>query len=119
MAIKINSKVKAYLEKNKKEVVDFRAGDTIKVVYKEDDGDKGQPLQTFEGVCIAKKGGSQAGATFTLRKDSSNIGVEKTFPLFSSRLEEISIVRKGKVRRSKLFYLRGLSKRAARIKERR
>jgi len=119
MAIKINSKVEAYLKKKQKDVISFRAGDTIKVVYREDDKDKGQPMQTFEGVCIAKKGGSQPGATFTLRKDSSNIGVEKTFPLFSSRLEKIEIVRKGKVRRAKLFYLRGLSKRAARIKERR
>tara|TARA_B100000029_G_C17538918_1_gene945937 strand:+ start:929 stop:1288 length:360 start_codon:yes stop_codon:yes gene_type:complete len=119
MAIKINSKIKAYLEKNKKDTIEFRAGDTLKVVYREDDKDKGQPLQTFEGVCISKKGGSQAGATFTLRKDSSNIGVEKTFPLFSSRLEKIEVTRKGKVRRAKLFYLRGLSKRAARIRERR
>lgn len=95
---------------------EFRAGDTVAVHYKIKEGDR-ERIQIFEGVVIAKKGGGVR-ATFTVRKISYGIGVERIFPLHSPLIEKIEVKRLGKVRRAKLYYLRGLSRKAARIKER-
>ena len=93
----------------------FRAGDTLRVNVRVKEGEK-ERLQAFEGVCIARKG-SGVSATFTVRKISSGIGVERIFPLHSPMLESIGVVRRGRVRRAKLFYLRELTGKATRIKE--
>lgn len=93
----------------------FRSGDTLKVFVKIKEGDKSR-IQLFEGLVIARQG-SGIGETFTVRKMSSQIGVERTFPVHSPVIDHIEVVRHGKVRRNKLYYLRGLSGKAARIKE--
>jgi large subunit ribosomal protein L19 len=98
------------------DVPPFRAGDTVRVSVRVKEGDK-ERLQAFEGVCIARRG-SGVSATFTVRKISSGIGVERIFPLHSPMLADISVVRRGRVRRAKLFYLRNLTGKATRIKER-
>jgi large subunit ribosomal protein L19 len=94
---------------------DFKAGDTVRVHVKIVEGDK-ERTQIFQGVVISKrKGGTRA--TFTVRKVSYGIGVERIFPLYSPRIEKIEVVSRGKVRRAKLYYLRKLRGKAARIKE--
>ncbi len=98
------------------DILDFRAGDTVAVHYNIKEGDR-RRNQIFEGVVIAKKGGGSR-ETFTVRKISYGIGVERIFPVHSPLINKIEIKRKGKVRRAKLYYLRGLSKKASRIKER-
>lgn len=95
---------------------DFRAGDTVRVYVKIIEGEK-ERTQVFEGVVISKKSG-RARATFTVRKVSYGIGVERIFPLYSPRIERIEVVSRGRVRRAKLYYLRKLRGKAARIKER-
>jgi len=95
---------------------DFRSGDTVAVHYKIKEGER-ERIQIFEGVVIAKKGGG-ASETFIVRKVSYGVGVERIFPLHSPLIDKIDVKRKGKVRRAKLYYLRGLSKKASRIKER-
>jgi len=100
----------------RQDLPEFRSGDTIAVHYKIKEGDR-QRIQIFEGVVIAKKGGSIR-ETFMVRKVSYGVGVERIFPLHSPLIDEISVRRKVKVRRAKLYYLRGLSKKASRIKER-
>ena len=100
----------------KTEVPDFRAGDTVAVHYNIKEGDR-RRIQVFEGVVIAKKGGGIR-ETFTVRKVSYGTGVERIFPVHSPLIEKIEIKRQGKVRRAKLYYLRGLSKKASRIQER-
>lgn len=95
---------------------DFRPGDTVAVHYKIKEGER-ERIQVFEGVVIAKKGGS-ARETFIVRKVSYGVGVERIFPLHSPLIDKIEVKRQGKVRRAKLYYLRGLSKKASRIKER-
>ncbi len=95
----------------------FRPGDTVKVHYRIQEGEEKERVQVFEGVVIRKRG-SGTGATFTVRKISFGIGVERTFPLHSPRIEKIEVVRRGKVRRARLYYLRGRYGKAARIKER-
>ena len=94
---------------------DFRPGDTVKVHIRIIEGNK-ERVQVFEGVVIRRRKGNM-GATFTVRKISHGVGVEKTFALHSPRLEKVEIVYRGKVRRSRLYYLRGLRGKAARIKE--
>ncbi|MDD2489901.1 MAG: 50S ribosomal protein L19 [Bacilli bacterium] len=94
---------------------EFRVGDTVRVEVKIEEG-KRQRLQAFEGIVIAKKGGG-IGETFTVRKMSSKIGVERTFPLHSPKIANLVVVRKGKVRRAKLNFLRHLVKQY-KIKER-
>ena len=94
---------------------DFKPGDTIKVHVKIREGDK-QRIQIFEGVCIAQKHGGVR-ETFTVRKISFGHGVERVFPLHSKVIDKIEIVRKGRVRRGKLYYIRALRGKAARIKE--
>ena len=100
-----------------KDVPEFRAGDTVRVNVKIREGDKFR-VQAFEGVVIAirRKG---VGSTFTVRKVSSGYGVERIFPLFSPIIENIQVVKRGRVRRAKLYYLRERKGKAARIRERR
>lgn len=95
---------------------DFRPGDTVAVHYKIKEGER-ERIQVFEGVVIAKKNGG-ARETFIVRKVSYGVGVERIFPLHSPLIDKIEVMRQGKVRRAKLYYLRGLSKKASRIKER-
>jgi large subunit ribosomal protein L19 len=94
----------------------FRSGDTLRVNVRVREGDK-ERIQAFEGVCIAKRG-SGVSATFTVRKISNGIGVERIFPLHSPMIAEIIVVRRGRVRRAKLYYLRHLTGKATRIRER-
>lgn len=94
----------------------FDPGDTVRVNVRVREGEK-ERTQAFEGVCIAKKGGG-AKETFTVRKVSSGIGVERVFPLHSPMLESIQVVRRGRVRRAKLYYLRARKGKSARIRER-
>ena len=96
---------------------DFAPGDTIRVLYLVKEGTK-ERIQVFEGVCIARKHGG-IGETFTVRKISSGIGVERIFPLHAPTVTGIEVVRRGRVRRAKLYYLRGRRGKAARIPERR
>jgi large subunit ribosomal protein L19 len=100
-----------------KEQPEFRAGDTVRVHVRVVEGDK-ERIQVFQGVVIARRGGGTR-ETFTVRKISGSIGVERIFPLHSPSLNRIEVVRHGKVRRAKLYYLRGLRGKAARIEERR
>ena len=95
---------------------DFRPGDTVKVFIRIVEGDK-ERVQVFQGVVMKRKRGNMD-ATFTVRKISNGVGVEKTFALHSPRLEKIEVVSPGKVRRSRLFYLRERRGKSARIKER-
>lgn len=98
-----------------REIPDFAIGDTLKVSLKVKEGEK-ERLQVFEGVCIARSGGG-ARETFTVRKVSYNEGVERTIPLHSPLIEKILVAKHGSVARAKLFYLRELSGKATRIKE--
>ncbi len=96
-------------------IQDFRPGDSVKVSIMVREGDR-QRIQVFEGVVIRKRGGG-AGTTFTVRRVAREIGVERTFLLHSPVVDSVETVRRGSVRRARLYYLRGLSGRAARIKE--
>jgi large subunit ribosomal protein L19 len=98
-----------------KSVPPFRAGDTLRVNVRVREGDK-ERLQAFEGVCIARRG-SGISASFTVRKISNGVGVERIFPVHSPMIAEISVLRRGRVRRAKLFYLRSLAGKATRIRE--
>ena len=102
-------------ENLKKEVPQFNVGDTVKVFVKVVEGDK-ERLQAYEGIVIAKRNGSIR-ETFTVRRISYGIGVERTFPLHSPRIDKIEVVRKGKVARAKLYYLRERTGKSARVKE--
>ncbi|QOQ39098.1 50S ribosomal protein L19 [Trueperella pecoris] len=97
---------------------DFRAGDTVKVNVKVVEGQRHR-IQVFQGVVIARKGGTGLGATFTVRKTSFGVGVERTFPLHSPNVDSIEVVTRGRVRRAKLYYLRDRHGKAAKIRERR
>lgn len=97
-------------------IPDFTSGDTVNVHYRVREGEK-ERIQQYQGVVISERG-SGPNKTFTVRKISNNVGVERIFPLYSPFIAKIDIVRRGKVRRSKLFYLRDLTGKAARIKER-
>ena len=101
----------------KDEVPEFRAGDTVRVHVRVVEGSK-ERIQVFQGVVIGRRGGGTR-ETFTVRKISGGIGVERVFPLHSPVLDKIEVVRLGKVRRAKLYYLRALRGKAARIEERR
>lgn len=98
-----------------KEFPEFKAGDTVTVTYKIREGNK-ERLQNFQGVVLQRKGNGPT-ATFTVRKISSGIGVERVFPVASPFIEDIKRNKKGKVRRARIFYLRGLRGKKARIKE--
>ena len=101
----------------RKSIPDFRPGDTVQVAVKVVEAGS-ERIQLFEGVVIRRRG-SGLNETFTVRKISNNVGVERIFPLHSPKVAEIKVVRRGKVRRSRLYYLRNLRGKAARIKERR
>ena len=103
-------------EQLKAEVPQFRVGDTVRVHAKIKEGEK-ERIQVFEGVVLKKQGGSSR-ATFTVRKNSNGVGVEKTWPLHSPSVEKVVVVRAGKVRRAKLNYLRGRVGKRAKVKER-
>ncbi len=99
-----------------KSVPDFRAGDTVKVAVRIKEGNK-ERVQNYEGLCIAIRG-QGTGRTFMVRKMGANsVGVERIFPLYSESIESIEVLRRGRIRRAKLFYLRELKGKAARIKE--
>lgn len=112
---KFVAKQEATLQENAK-IPAFGAGDTIKVNVKIKEGSR-ERVQTYEGVCIARKG-TGLGGSFTVRKISFGEGVERTFPLLSPRIESIELVRRGSVRRAKLYYLRDRQGKSARIAER-
>ena len=102
-------------EQLKAEVPQFNTGDTVKVYGKIKEGNR-ERIQVFEGTVIKRQGGSNR-ETFTVRKLSNGVGVEKTWPLHSPFVEDITVVRRGKVRRAKLFYLRDRVGKAAKVKE--
>jgi large subunit ribosomal protein L19 len=99
----------------RQDIPSFRAGDTLRVHVKVKEGQR-ERIQMFEGVVIQRRGGGIS-ETFTVRKISYGVGVERTFPIHSPRVDKIEVIRRGKVRRAKLFYLRQLRGKAARIKE--
>ena len=105
------------MEKARNDLPDFAPGDTIKVLYRVREGQK-ERIQVFQGVCLGRRG-SGMGETFTVRKISGGIGVERIFPYLSPWIEGVDVVRRGRVRRAKLYYLRGLRGKAARIPEKR
>jgi len=102
-------------EQLRTDIPKFDPGDTLRVNVRVREGDK-ERIQAFEGVCIARKGGG-ARETFTVRKISSGVGVERIFPLHSPSIESVTVVRRGHVRRAKLYYLRALRGKKARIRE--
>ena len=110
----IDAVTKGYL---RSDIPAFRPGDNVKVHVRIKEGDR-ERIQIFEGLVIARRGGGIS-ETYTVRKISSGVGVERTFPVHSPMVAKIEVVRLGKVRRAKLNYIRNLSARAARIKERR
>jgi large subunit ribosomal protein L19 len=110
------SLIQAVEEKHlRKDLPTFVPGDTVKVQVKVVEGDK-ERLQAFEGICIRRRGGGLS-ATFTVRKVTYGVGVERTFPVHSPSIDRIEVLRHGQVRRAKLYYLRQLRGKAARIKE--
>ncbi len=109
----------AFIETQKewlREVPPFRPGDTLRVNVRVKEGEK-ERIQAFEGVCIARRG-SGVSETFTVRKISNGVGVERIFPVHSPMLAEVNVIRRGRVRRAKLYYLRHLTGKATRIRER-
>lgn len=104
-------------EQIKSNVESFNVGDTVQVHYRVVEG-KRERIQVFEGTVIKKQGGSSR-ATFTVRKISNNVGVERTFPMHSPKIEKLVVTRQGKVRRARLYYLRERTGKRARVKEKR
>ena len=102
-------------EQLRDDLTDFRVGDTVRVHGKIKEGNR-ERIQVFEGIVLKRQGGSSR-ATFTVRKNSNGIGVEKTWPLHSPNIEKIEVIRRGKVRRAKLTYLRGRIGKRAKVKE--
>ena len=111
---KLQEVEKEYL---RQDIPDFRAGDTLRVHVTVSEGDK-QRIQVFQGVVIARRGHG-TGESFSVRKISGGVGVERVFPLHSPVIDRVEVVRRGRVRRAKLYYLRSLRGKAARIDERR
>lgn len=99
------------------DIPDFSPGDTVRVLYRVREGDK-ERIQAFEGICVGRRGGG-SGETFTVRKISGGVGVERIFPLQAPTVKGVEVVRRGRVRRAKLYYLRTLKGKAARIQEQR
>ena len=99
-----------------KTIPDFKAGDTVKVGYKVTEGTQSR-VQAYEGVVIGRKGGATISASFTVRKISFGEGVERVFPLYSTNIDSIEVIRRGRVRRAKLYYLRDRRGKSARIVE--
>ena len=115
MIINMNELIKSIEDEQLKEVADFHVGDTVKVYGKIKEGNR-ERIQIFEGV-VLKRQGTGARETFTVRKSSNGVGVEKTWPVYSPNVEKIEVVRRGKVRRAKLNYLRGRVGKKAKVKE--
>ena len=112
----MNNIIDAINQENvKSSIPQFNVGDTVKVMVKVIEGDR-ERLQAFEGIVIARKHGGIS-ETFTVRRISFGVGVEKTFPIHSPKVADIQVVRQGKVRRAKLYYLRARTGKAARVKE--
>ncbi len=105
------------MEQMREDIPEFKAGDTVKVHLRVREGDK-ERIQVFQGVVIKRKNNGLS-STFTVRKISFGIGVERIFPLHSPFIEKIEVIRRGRVRRAKLYYIRALKGKAARIKEKR
>ena len=101
---------------NRADIPQFKAGDTINVHVKIKEGNK-ERIQQFQGAVIQRKNKSSNGETFTVRKVSNGVGVERIFPILSPSIDKIEVIRRGKVRRARLYYLRGRQGKAARIKE--
>ena len=99
-----------------KTIPDFKAGDTIRVGFKVTEGSRSR-VQMYEGVCISRKNGKGIAGSFTVRKISFGEGVERVFPLYSTNIDSIEVVRRGRVRRAKLYYLRDRRGKSARIAE--
>jgi large subunit ribosomal protein L19 len=99
-----------------KDIPDFKAGDTIRVGFRVTEGTRTR-VQNYEGVCISRKHGKGIAGSFTVRKISFGEGVERVFPLYSTNIDSIAVIRRGKVRRAKLYYLRDRRGKSARIKE--
>ena len=108
--------IKSIEDAQLREVAEFKTGDTVRVHAKVKEGNR-ERIQVFEGLVIKKQGGSTR-ATFTVRKQASGVGVEKTWPVHSPIIEKIEVVRRGKVRRAKLYYLRDRVGKVAKVKER-
>jgi large subunit ribosomal protein L19 len=104
-------------EQLRQDIPEFAPGDTVRVLYRVREGEK-ERIQAFEGVCLGRRGGGMQ-ETFTVRKISSGVGVERIFPLHAPTVKGVEVVRRGRVRRAKLYYLRGLRGKAARIPEKR
>ena len=102
-------------EQLRNDITPFNIGDTVRVMVKVKEGDK-ERIQAYEGVVIARKG-TGVRESFTVRRVSFGIGVERTFPIHSPRIDKVIVVRKGKVRRAKIYYIRNLSGKAAKVKE--
>ena len=100
----------------KQDIPEFKAGDTVSIGVKVIEGEKSR-IQIFKGIVIAISAGSGMGKTFTVRKVSNGVGVERIFPLHSPNLDSIDVIKKGKVRRAKLYYLRSRKGKAAKVKE--
>ena len=113
MIAQIEAEQIASLSKN---IPDFKAGDTVKVGYKVTEGTRSR-VQNYEGVCIARKNCNGIAGSFTVRKISFGEGVERVFPLYSTNIESVTVVRRGRVRRAKLYYLRSRRGKSARIAE--
>lgn len=112
----MSSIIEAINQENvKQNIPSFNVGDTVKVMVKVIEGDR-ERLQAFEGIVIARKNGGIS-ETFTVRRTSFGVGVEKTFPVHSPKVADIQVVRRGKVRRAKLYYLRERTGKAAKVKE--
>ncbi|NDK35351.1 50S ribosomal protein L19 [Rhodovulum sulfidophilum] len=99
-----------------KTIPDFKPGDTVRVGYKVTEGTRTR-VQNYEGVCISRKNGHGIAGSFTVRKISFGEGVERVFPLFSTNIDSIEVIRRGRVRRAKLYYLRSRRGKSARIAE--
>ncbi len=115
MEVKMNEIIKSIEDEQLREVAEFHVGDTVKVYGKIKEGNR-ERIQVFEGIVLKRQGGGVR-ETFTVRKFSSGVGVEKTWPVHSPNVEKIEVVRRGKVRRAKLFYLRGRVGKKAKVKE--
>ena len=111
----MNDIIKSIEAEQLREVAEFNVGDTIKVYGRIKEGNR-ERIQVFEGIVLKRQGGG-ARETFTVRKTSNGVGVEKTWPLHSPNVEKIEVVRRGKVRRAKLFYLRNRVGKKAKVKE--
>lgn len=111
----MNDIIKSIEAEQLREVAEFNVGDTIKVYGRIKEGNR-ERIQVFEGIVLKRQGGG-ARETFTVRKTSNGVGVEKTWPVYSPNVEKIEVVRRGKVRRAKLFYLRNRVGKKAKVKE--